>query len=95
MMNYFAKTGKGWSPSKEQMLSAVDTAYEVMKHTGDVQQAGKALMDKLNTLHRMSQGQQGVAEEVTRQMSQGGMTASYQSKYNQPIAEDYLDEARS
>jgi hypothetical protein len=34
-----------------------------MKHTGDVQQAGKALMDKLNTLHRMSQGQQGVAED--------------------------------
>jgi len=62
MMNYFAKTGKGWSPSKEQLLAAVDTAYEVMKHTGDVQQAGKALMDELNTLHRMSQGQQGVAE---------------------------------
>jgi hypothetical protein len=40
-------------------------------------------------------GEQGVDEEVTRQMSQGGMTASYQSKYNQPIAEDYLDEARS
>ena len=38
---------------------------------------------------------QGVAEQVTRQMSQGGMRASYQSKYNQPIAEDYLDEARS
>lgn len=38
---------------------------------------------------------QSVDEEVTRQMSQGGMTASYQSKYNQPIAEDYLDEARS
>jgi hypothetical protein len=36
-----------------------------------------------------------VKEEVTRQMSQGGMTASYQSKYNQPISEDYLDEARS
>jgi hypothetical protein len=34
----------------------------VMKHTGDVKQAGKALMDELNTLHRMSQGQQGVAE---------------------------------
>ena len=42
-----------------------------------------------------SGSQQGVDEEVTRQMSQGGMTASYQSKYNQPIAEDYLDEARS
>jgi hypothetical protein len=39
--------------------------------------------------------QQGVDEQVTRQMSQGGMRASYQSKYNQPVAEDYLDEARS
>jgi hypothetical protein len=38
---------------------------------------------------------QGVDEEVTRQMNIGGMTASYQSKYNQPISEDYLDEARS
>jgi hypothetical protein len=36
-----------------------------------------------------------VAEQVTRQMSQGGMRASYQSKYNQPMVEDYLDEARS
>jgi len=36
-----------------------------------------------------------VTEEVTRQMNIGGMTASYQSKYNQPISEDYLDEARS
>ena len=42
----------------------------------------------------VAQSQPGVAEQVTRQMSQGGMTASYQSKYNQPIAEDYLDEAR-
>ena len=39
-------------------------------------------------------GEQGMAEEVTRQMNIGGMRASYQSKYNQPIAEDYLDEAR-
>ena len=36
-----------------------------------------------------------VDEEVTRQMSQGGLRASYQSKYNQPMMEDYLDEARS
>jgi len=70
MMNYFAKTGKGWSPSKEQMLAAVDTAYEVMKHTSDVQQAGKALMDELNTLHRMSQGQQGVAEGLSKRDQQ-------------------------
>jgi len=40
-------------------------------------------------------GDRGVAEEVTRQMSQGGLRASYQDKYNQPISEDYLDEARS
>jgi hypothetical protein len=43
----------------------------------------------------VAQGQQGVDEEVTRQMSQGGLRASYQSKYNQPMMEDYLDEARS
>jgi hypothetical protein len=36
-----------------------------------------------------------VAEEVTRQMSQGGLRASYQDKYNQPMFEDYLDESRS
>ena len=40
-------------------------------------------------------GDRGVAEEVTRQMSQGGLRASYQDKYNQPMMEDYLDEARS
>ena len=38
---------------------------------------------------------QGVDEQVTRQMSQCGLRASYQSKYNQPMMEDYLDEARS
>jgi hypothetical protein len=40
-------------------------------------------------------GDRGVDEEVTRQMSQGGLRASYQNKYNQPMMEDYLDEARS
>jgi hypothetical protein len=39
--------------------------------------------------------EQDVDEEVTRQMSQGGLRASYQRKYNQPMMEDYLDEARS
>ena len=62
IMKLFANVGKGWIPSKEQMLSAVDNAYQVMKHTGDAKQAGKALMDELNTLHRMSQGQQEVNE---------------------------------
>jgi 8-oxo-dGTP pyrophosphatase MutT (NUDIX family) len=62
VMDFLAKTVKGWRPSEQEMLGAIDTAYMVMKHTGDVQQAGKAMMDELNTLHRMSQGQQGVAE---------------------------------
>jgi hypothetical protein len=50
-----------------------------------------------NTVVRMLDTVMGteVAEQVTRQMSQGGMRASYQSKYNQPMVEDYLDEARS
>jgi hypothetical protein len=62
IMKLFANIGKGWIPSKEQMLSAVDTAYIVMKHTGDAKQAGKVLMDELNTLYRMSKGKQDVAE---------------------------------
>ena len=50
-----------------------------------------------NTVVRMLDTAMGaeVVEEVTRQMNIGGMTASYQSKYNQPISEDYLDETRS
>jgi hypothetical protein len=53
---------KGWQPSEEQMMAAIETAYTVMKHTGDIKKAGQALVDELNTLHRISQGQQGLAE---------------------------------
>lgn len=62
MMQFFAKNVQGWRPSREQMLAAIETGYTVMQHTGDVKQAGRAVMDELNTLHRMSQGEQGVAE---------------------------------
>ena len=62
IIKLFANIGKGWIPSKDEMLSAVDNAYQVMKHTGDAKQAGKALMDELNTLHRMSQGKKGIDE---------------------------------
>ena len=62
VMDFLAKTVKGWRPSEQEMLGAIDTAYTVMKHTGDVKQAGKAMVDELNTLHRMSQGQSGVTE---------------------------------
>jgi hypothetical protein len=62
VMDFLAKTVKGWRPSEQEMLGAIDTAYTVMKHTGDVKQAGKAMVDELNTLHRMSQGQSGMTE---------------------------------
>ena len=65
MTKFFDRAVKGWRPSEDQMMAAIETAYTVMKHTGDKQQAGKALMDELNTLHRMSQGQQGVAEKMS------------------------------
>ena len=48
-----------------------------------------------STMYELSKQSQGMDEEVTRQMSQGGLRASYQRKYNQPMMEDYLDEARS
>ena len=62
VMDFLAKTVKGWRPSEQEMLGAIDTAYMVMKHTGDIKQAGKAMVDELNTLHRMSQGQSGMTE---------------------------------
>jgi hypothetical protein len=62
VMDFLAKAVKGWRPSEQEMLDAIDTAYTVMKHTGDVKQAGKAMVDELNTLHRMSQGQSGMTE---------------------------------
>lgn len=69
MMRFFEKNFEGWRPTEEQMLSAVETGYTVMKHTGDVKQAGKAVMDMINTLHRMSQGQQGVGEVLNTKPS--------------------------
>jgi hypothetical protein len=65
--------------------------WKVTGNTGEVRRfkskkEAQAYFDSCN---------QGVDEEVTRQMSQGGLRASYQAKYNQPMSEDYLDEARS
>lgn len=57
MLQFLNRTVEGWKPSKEELSAAVETGYNVMKRTGDVQQAGRAVMDELNTLHRMSQGQ--------------------------------------
>ena len=76
VMDFLAKTVKGWRPSEQEMLGAIDTAYTVMKHTGDVKQAGKAMMDELNTLHRMSQGQQGVAEGWKSKVAGAAMAAA-------------------
>jgi hypothetical protein len=76
IMDFLAKAVKGWRPSEQEMLGAIDTAYTVMKHTGDVKQAGKAMMDELNTLHRMSQGQQGVAEGWKSKVAGAAMAAA-------------------
>ena len=84
MMNFLSKNVKGWSPSKEQYLAAIETGYQVMKHTGDVQQAGKAMSDELNTLHKMSQGQQGVAEGAPIVVAQAPIDVRNPKKAPQP-----------
>ena len=62
MMDFLNKNVKGWKPTKKQYKAAIETGYQVMKHTGNVQQAGKAMSDELNTLHRMSQSKSGMME---------------------------------
>ncbi len=92
MMQFFAKNVQGWRPSREQMLAAIETGYTVMKHTGDVKQAGRAVMDELNTLHRMSQGEQGVTEgsgqdifvqRLGRKLQQSGYTQTEPGTWSQ------------
>ena len=84
VMDFLSKAVKGWRPSKEEMLGAIDTGYIVMKHTGDVKQAGKAMMDELNTLHRMSQGQQGVSEGAPIVVAQAPIDVRNPKKSPQP-----------
>jgi len=84
LMDFLVKAVKGWRPSEEEMLGAIDTGYIVMKHTGDVKQAGKAMMDELNTLHRMSQGQQGVAETEKNPHTSALGKALYRDLSKQP-----------
>jgi cytidyltransferase-like protein len=84
VMDFLAKTVKGWRPSEQEMLGAIDTAYTVMKHTSDVKQAGKAMMDELNTLHRMSQGKQGVAEGAPIVVAQAPIHIRNPKKTPQP-----------
>ena len=74
MMNFLSKNVKGWKPTEEQYLAAIETGYQVMKHTGDVQQAGRAMSDELNTLHQMSQSKSGMME--------AGSPAQQAARYN-------------
>jgi len=71
---------------------------EKIKDPAAIQRVKKSLYDVsssiLNDLNSLTSSEE-FKEEVTRQMSQGGLRASYQDKYNQPMMEDYLDEARS
>ena len=66
IVQFFEKNSKGWRPSEKEMLASVEAGYTVMKHTGDVKQAGKAVMDELNTLYRMSEGQSGLQRNDER-----------------------------
>ena len=59
------------------------------------QQNAPIMQQNIQTKAAAAKPVQPVVKEVTRQMSQGGLRASYQNKYNQPMMEDYLDEARS
>lgn len=89
VMDFLAKAVKGWRPSEKEMLGAIDTAYTVMKHTGDVKQAGKAMMDELNTLHRMSHDKQGVAEGSSDTVYPNAEVIK--SKNGKPVGEIYQD----
>jgi|LakMenEpi03Aug12_release.lakeMendotaPanAssembly.Ray.scaffolds.fasta_scaffold02179_29 hypothetical protein len=82
IMKFFDQAVKGWKPSEEQMMAAIETAYTVMKHTGDIKQAGRAMMDELNTLHRMSQGQQGVAESGNKKEAVRRIQKMLNKKFN-------------
>ena len=59
------------------------------------QQNAPIMQQNIQTKAATTKPAQPVVKEVTRQMSQGGLRASYQNKYNQPMMEDYLDETRS
>lgn len=85
MLQFLSRTVKGWKPSKEELLAAVETGYNVMKRTGDVQQAGKAVMDELNTLHRMSQGQ-GIQEASLDEIGYSDQLGDLTVPHNKVIA---------
>jgi GNAT superfamily N-acetyltransferase len=63
IMRFLKNSVSGWTPSVEQMLDAIDIAYNVMKDTGDIKLAGKAFNDELNKLYKISQNNQDVSED--------------------------------
>ena len=58
IMGFFDRAIKqgSWKPSEKEMMDAIDIAYKVMKQTGDVKVAGKALNDYVQGLYKKSQG---------------------------------------
>jgi len=57
-MEMLSKLVKGWVPSEEDHIAAIEAGYNAMKNTGDVKDAAKAISDTFNEIQR----QQGVAE---------------------------------
>ena len=78
MLRFMQTRIKGWTPSKEQMLAAVETGYIVMKRTGDIRQAGKAVQDELNSLHQMGQQKTGT-------INQESLDETWSKKYKRSI----------
>jgi len=62
LIKFLERSVEGWQPTEEQLLAAIETGYTVMKHTGNIQQAGRAMMDELNSLHKISQDRAGLTE---------------------------------
>ena len=62
MLRFFDRSIEGWRPSREQMLAAIETGYQVMKRTGDVKQAAKAMQEYRNTLHAIALGKKDLSE---------------------------------
>ena len=57
-MKMLSRLVKGWVPSEEDHIEAIEAGYDAMKETGDVKDAAKAIADTLKEIQR----RQGMVE---------------------------------
>lgn len=66
---------KGWKPSKEDHIAAIEAGYIAIKNTGNVKDAARVISDKLKEIQR----QQGVMEDtVDSQTYTGNAKVEYE-----------------